>query len=61
MPDLQRRDVHGLQDSVCHLQQLLYWSDWKELAISRLDDHRRAVRQADFNSSAWAEHAWLDM
>ena len=24
----------------------------------RLDEHRRAVRQADFNSSALAEHAW---
>ena len=24
----------------------------------RLDEHRRAVRQADFNASALAEHAW---
>ena len=24
----------------------------------RLDEHRRAVRQADFNSSTLAEHAW---
>ena len=26
----------------------------------RLDEHRHAVRQADFNSSAWAEHATCD-
>jgi len=26
----------------------------------RLEEHKRAVRQADFNSSALAEHVWTN-
>ena len=35
-----------------------YVGETKRKLCKRVDEHRRAVRMADFNSSALAEHAW---
>ena len=35
-----------------------YVGETKRKLCKRVDEHMRAVRMADFNSSALAEHAW---
>ena len=56
VPDLQRRDVvYKIPCAACNSS---YIGQTGRKLSQRLDEHRRAVRQADFNSSALAEHAW---
>ena len=56
VPDLQRRDV--VYKIPCAACSSSYIGQTGRRLSQRLDEHRRAVRQADFNSSALAEHAW---
>ena len=56
VPDLQRRDV--VYKIPCAACSSSYIGQTGRKLSQRLDEHRRAVRQADFNSSALAEHAW---
>ena len=56
VPDLQRRDVvYKIPCAACNSS---YIGQTGKKLSQRLDEHRRAVRQANFNSSALAEHAW---
>ena len=56
VPDLQRRDV--VYKIPCAACSSSYIGQTGRKLSHRLDEHRHAVRQADFNSSALAEHAW---
>ena len=56
VPDLQRRDV--VYKIPCAACSSSYIGQTGRKLSQRLDEHRRAFRQADFNSSALAEHAW---
>ena len=53
VPDLQRRGV--VYKVPCNSS---YIGQTGRRLSQRLDEHRRAVRQADFNSSALVGHAW---
>jgi len=53
-PDLQREDmVYKIPFTACNSS---YIGQTGKKLSQKLDEHRRAVRQADFNSSALAEH-----
>ena len=55
-PDLQRSGVvYRIPCSDCPAS---YIGQTKRRLHQRIEEHKRAVRQADFNSSALAEHAW---
>jgi len=57
MPDLQRRDdVYKIPCTACNSS---YIGQTGRKLSQRLDERRRAVKQADFNSSALAKHAWM--
>ena len=57
LPELQRRDV--VYKIPCATCSSSYIGQTGRKLSQRLDEHRRAVRQADFNSSALAEHDML--
>ena len=56
VPDLQRWDV--VYKIPCAACSSSYIGQTGRKLSQRLDEHKHAVRQADFNSSALAEHAW---
>ena len=55
LPDLQRRNV--VYKITCAACSSSYIGQTGRKLSQRLDEHKCAVRQADFNSSALAEHA----
>ena len=57
-PDLQRSGVvYRIPCAVC---PAAYIGQTGRRLCQRLDEHKRAVKGADFNSSALAEHAWTE-
>ena len=56
IPDLQRSGV--VYKIPCANCPASYIGQTGRRLHQRLDEHKRAVRQADFNTSALAEHAW---
>ena len=58
IPDLQRSGVvYKIPCAVC---PAAYIGQTGRRLCQRLDEHKRAVKGADFNSSALAEHAWTE-
>ena len=56
MPHLERHGgVYKIPCSSCNSSHI---GQTGRRLTQRLHEHRQAVRQADFNSSALAEHAW---
>jgi len=57
VPDLQRRDVvYKIPCTACNNS---YIGQTGRKLSQRLDERRHAVKQADFNTSALAKHAWM--
>ena len=56
VPDLLRQSV--VYRILCASCNSSYIGQTGRKLFQRLDKHKRAVRQVDFNSSALAEHAW---
>ena len=58
IPDLQRSGV--VYKTPCAVCPAAYIGQTGRRLCQRLDEHKRAVKGADFNSSALAEHAWTE-
>ena len=57
IPDLQKSSV--VYKIPCAHCPASYVGQTSRRLCQRLEEHKRAVRAADFNSSALAEHAWM--
>ena len=56
IPDMKKSNV--VYCIPCAECPVTYVGETKRKLCKRVDEHMRAVRMADFNSSALAEHAW---
>ena len=57
IPDLQKLSV--VYKIPCGHCSASYVGQTSHRLCQRLEEHKRAIRPADFNSSALAEHVWL--